>query len=317
MWCPKCKNEYRDGITVCADCKIPLVEVLDESEENAELLHAFADEAEAKKLISYLKYSDISSHDAWLEEEGLFAVFVDKKDYKRARKAFAAFFTVETAANYEKLFDQTVEHGAAGTTDAKTEEPSAKETKDDAPPDVMSYDSADLEDGESAGEEEMMEEIRSAVSFAKQGSYVSKAEKSADYRSSAITFTLFGVVGIVVMGMHWAGVFHYFSTLSAVIVSVLFVGFFIVGIDSFYRAKKAKAESVEEERFIKELKDWLEKNLTYEMLSAADSADQTKEENFLNEMNEMKQIIEKQFGELDPAFLEQFTEEYYNEHFES
>ena len=28
MWCPKCKNEYREGITVCADCGCELVEDL-------------------------------------------------------------------------------------------------------------------------------------------------------------------------------------------------------------------------------------------------------------------------------------------------
>lgn len=26
MWCPKCKTEYRDGITECADCGTKLVE---------------------------------------------------------------------------------------------------------------------------------------------------------------------------------------------------------------------------------------------------------------------------------------------------
>lgn len=314
MWCPKCKNEYREGITVCADCKIPLVEFLDESKENRELLHTFSDEKEAKKLVSYLEYSNITACDEWMEDEGLFAVFVDKKSYKQARKAFAAFFTVETAANYEKLFEQPETAGQEASPSLPEKEADQTDPAAQANPPC---DGINGEAEETSEEDEIMEEMRSAVSFAKQGSYVSKAEKSADYRSSAITFTLFGVIGIIVMALHWAGVFHYFSTLSSVIVTILFFGFLIVGIDSFLRAKRAKAESVEEERFIGELKGWLEQNLTYEMLAAADSNDQSGEANFLNEMNEMKQIITKQFGDLDPAFLEHFTEEYYNEHFEN
>ncbi len=30
MWCPKCRYEYREGITVCPDCGTPLVESLEE-----------------------------------------------------------------------------------------------------------------------------------------------------------------------------------------------------------------------------------------------------------------------------------------------
>lgn len=33
MWCPKCKNEYREGITVCYDCKAQLVPSLDDIKE--------------------------------------------------------------------------------------------------------------------------------------------------------------------------------------------------------------------------------------------------------------------------------------------
>ena len=29
-WCPKCKNEYREGITTCVDCNEALVEDLSE-----------------------------------------------------------------------------------------------------------------------------------------------------------------------------------------------------------------------------------------------------------------------------------------------
>ena len=30
--CPKCKNEYREGFTVCADCGVQLVESLDDGD---------------------------------------------------------------------------------------------------------------------------------------------------------------------------------------------------------------------------------------------------------------------------------------------
>lgn len=36
-WCPKCKNEYREGILQCAECKVPLVESLDEADASTEL----------------------------------------------------------------------------------------------------------------------------------------------------------------------------------------------------------------------------------------------------------------------------------------
>ncbi len=35
-WCPVCKNEYREGIERCAECKVELVECLDETDERAD-----------------------------------------------------------------------------------------------------------------------------------------------------------------------------------------------------------------------------------------------------------------------------------------
>ena len=55
-WCPKCKNEYVEGITTCADCGVELVDELPEEIEDdspVKLCHT-ANEEIGAKLIIYL-----------------------------------------------------------------------------------------------------------------------------------------------------------------------------------------------------------------------------------------------------------------------
>ena len=364
MWCPICKNEYREGISFCPDCKTALTESLNEEAEETELLANLEEEADAKKLAAYLEYSGITAILKPDVQSGMFSVYVPKKKWKQAKKSFSAFYTVEVTAEYEQKLAKALEkeglekegksNSAAGEKarenaqspesagseiaadmqqrssfeegagESGTEKEHSRTTGGNIPENADAENEGISEqDGgtalaepDASGEDDIEKALLEAVSQASKGSYVSRAEKSADYRSSGITFTVFGVLGIIVMALHWAGVFQYFSTVSAVVISVLFAAFLVIGIDSFRRAARAKEESVQEENFIRELTGWLEKNLTLENLSAADQAGASDEVNFFNRIAEFKEIITKQFGELDTGFLDQFTEEYYNNHFD-
>ena len=55
VFCPKCKAEYREGFTVCADCGVPLVETLPASPV-LEPVFFFAAEGEAAGELSALLY---------------------------------------------------------------------------------------------------------------------------------------------------------------------------------------------------------------------------------------------------------------------
>jgi len=50
-WCPKCRNEYIEGITICKDCNEPLVSSLEEFDK------------------SFAQNQDSDNHDIWSDEE--------------------------------------------------------------------------------------------------------------------------------------------------------------------------------------------------------------------------------------------------------
>ena len=101
-WCPKCKNEYRAGITVCPDCNEELMAELTESME-LEFVPLFQtdDEALKTKLIKYLLHCGrkVQEQSGEIEtEEGLktiFSIFVPKNDYPEAMQE------IRTVINYD------------------------------------------------------------------------------------------------------------------------------------------------------------------------------------------------------------------------
>ena len=83
MWCPKCKMEYREGITVCADCGTELVEELENLVDVCEI----KGEEPANEMMEFLKYSGIEKlKKEWVEETERFRILVDTRDVQKAEK---------------------------------------------------------------------------------------------------------------------------------------------------------------------------------------------------------------------------------------
>lgn len=93
-WCPKCKMEYKEGVTICPDCNVELVEELTKEEVKLPVA-GFEKEETAAKLVSFLISEDLNGSIEYSNEAEAFLVHVPKEQITQAKKCAQAFFQVE------------------------------------------------------------------------------------------------------------------------------------------------------------------------------------------------------------------------------
>lgn len=130
-WCPKCKNEYREGVTVCADCGCPLISDGEMQNRSAVL---FGEREELEKLKEFLEYNSITSSQIEFDEnDQVYELFVAPEDHDDAMK-FARVFVFENAK--EELKDEEKEENEESSGSRlsvyESNEEKAKENKSSA-----------------------------------------------------------------------------------------------------------------------------------------------------------------------------------------
>lgn len=281
MWCPKCKTEYTEGITVCADCGTELIE----KPETADFVNIceIRDEKTADEILDFLAYSKVGGAvKESTEDSSGFLILVPEKAVKKAEKMIQSYLLgKEDAKGMEK---------------AETQE-SFSDTGE------ISFSAEDAE--------EMPENLLHATD---KTEYVKKADKYNDLKFSGITFILFGFLGGVYLILTKLEVIPItYNLFVFCVIAALFAGFVISGIFSFVKAGKIKEFIAEEEEKIAEIKTWLKENITKELLESWTDSSISPSENDLVLIAHIQVLLKEQFAEEEKPFLDMIADEYYDE----
>lgn len=106
-WCPKCKNEYREGITICADCGCELMEEYSSTDTNDKVTLIFGEEDQMYALKKFLEYNGLEDvHIRYDSEEEVYELLVSEADKGKASRIAYMFLEKEAEQQAGKTPDE-------------------------------------------------------------------------------------------------------------------------------------------------------------------------------------------------------------------
>lgn len=278
-WCPKCRNEYVEGVTVCADCQVPLVDELPEETpfDDKVLLGTLDSAEEALKVAKFLNFKGINSAFAVADQnETEFPVYVDEVEKVDARMALS-----------QLLKEQTEDQPLAALVPEITNE---------------------LQELDEEEAEQMFSDLRTDQSSV----YVKKKDKYDDLLFSGLSFIIFSVIGGVVLLLNQIGVFSFFNLYSTLVMSVVFVIFLGIGITSLVRARRTKALVTQEHELSDEVITWIEENITNDLINSYFDPEDSEENNYFTVHSRLCEIVSENFPFFPKEYIDELMDERYN-----
>lgn len=149
--------------------------------------------------------------------------------------------------------------------------------------------------------------------------YVSKKAKAADLKSTAYTFTLVSIVGIIFLALFIMDVLPFetathMKILTSIVMGIMFLIFLIIGIRSFMEIKTVSHAADAEEQLFAEVTEWFHNNFTKEdMERTSENLDEN--QRYFTRYEAMQRCILEKYPDLDEAFLDHIIETLYTELF--
>ena len=277
-WCPRCKSEYREGFTVCADCGCQLVT----GEQTKTLVPlTFGEREQMEALQDFLRYNGIKDSELITDEQdGQSELQVLPAELDRAAAAVRVFLSQEKQRNEaEGVNAQSVDT-----------------------------------DGEDEAQELLRETSTVRKTFQGSSGYQDSSQRADDNRSSAWILLVIGILGLVLVTLSIAEViplklgnpYLFYGVMIAV-----FLLFLVTGVMSMRSAKFFAKKAESENSLRSTLLDWCRENLKPDEIDREVSAADTPEEVlYFSRTSYIKEKLNHQFLNLDQDFLDKFVDDH-------
>lgn len=146
--------------------------------------------------------------------------------------------------------------------------------------------------------------------------YRSLKSKREDIKSTAYSFTIVSLLGILFLALFAAGLLPlntpgYMKILICIVMGAMFAAFLAVGLKSFSQLKSlGEAADAEEKRF-QEVTSWFTSSVSRDDVDSRITGDAESEQLYFCRYEIMEQIIRKKYPDLDEAFLDHIIESLY------
>lgn len=293
-FCPICKNEYREGIKECHECKVPLVDDLSKGpvaviygeQDGLEEILQFCEKNGLKT--GFIRYS---------EEEHALQLFFNKEELEDATKWIKVYMT---GKEMERLAEK------AGIPMEEMTPELARQLQQ--------------EEMEEMKELRQMEKER----ISGRNSYVDKREKAGEYKSSGIVLVAVGAIGLAGVILKYFNLIPGFDSLRnnymfMGVMGILFLIFIITGVMSFVRVKDILTQASEDEDLSSRAKQFMETTLTKDAVDRAvpKSEAALEEEIYFKRAEYMGNVLKDEFPDMEETLREKLIEERYCELYES
>ncbi len=166
-------------------------------------------------------------------------------------------------------------------------------------------------------EEELADIAARAAAARQMSTHVSARDRHSETHSSAWTFLVVGASGLLISTLALTGIIRLpLNIFSLAVLEILFFLFLIFAVYSFRSAMKMLDDISREDSLEKRIRKWAEEHLTAEELSEGIEEDTPEEMRYFLISEAIRERLMPAFPEVDDAYAEKLTEDFYNELFQ-